>query len=110
MTKIGQRKAPAGLSTAAAEWWRRLAEEYDVSDPAGELLLESALRAFDRCEQARAALDRDGCVTLDARGRPKAHPAAAVERDSRSSMLGCLKAMNLDLEPLRDRAGRPGGS
>ena len=54
MTK-GTRYAlpPAGLSKTAAKWWRRLTSEYDITDSAGELLLETALRALDRAEKAR---------------------------------------------------------
>jgi hypothetical protein len=32
-----------------------------------------------------------------------------VERDSRAQWLAALKALNLDLEPLHDKPGRPGG-
>jgi hypothetical protein len=87
-----------------------LITEYDIADAAGLLLLEQALRCFDRAEQCRQVLDQEGVVTMDSRQRPKAHPAAAVERDSRAGMLAALKALNLDVEPLRDRVGRPGGS
>jgi P27 family predicted phage terminase small subunit len=103
-------RPPVGLSQPARRWWTRLVREYSISDPAGELLLETALRAFDRAEQARRLLNKDGCCTVDSKGRPKAHPAASVERDSRAGMLQALKALNLDVEPLRDRPGRPGGS
>jgi phage terminase small subunit len=102
-------RIPKGLSPAARRWFRLLVDEYAIEDPAGLLTLEMAMRNFDRSEQARAQIDRDGPTTLDARGRPKAHPACSVERDARSGMLAALKAMNLDLEPLRDRAGRPSG-
>ena len=46
----------------------------------------------------------------DRYGQLKAHPAVNIERDARAAMLAALKAMNLDVEPLRDRPGRPGGS
>jgi glutathione S-transferase len=42
-------------------------------------------------------------------GQPKPHPLLATERDARAQFLAALKALNLDLEPLRDRVGRPGG-
>ena len=102
-------RAPAGLSAAAREWWRRLRNEYVIDDAAGELLLEQALRHFDRAEQARRVLDKEGVTATDSRGRPKTHPAAAVERDNRSGMLSALRALHLDLEPVRDRVGRPPG-
>jgi P27 family predicted phage terminase small subunit len=100
---------PKGLSAASRRWWRRLAGDYGIRDAAGELLLETALRSLDRAEQARAVLDRDGVTSLDSRGRPKQHPAVTVERDARAGMLAALKALNLDVLPLRDGPGRPGG-
>jgi hypothetical protein len=108
-TKAKIAAVPAGLSAVARRWWVLLQEEYEITDVAGRLQLEQALRCFDRAEQARRVLDKEGVVTLDARGRPKQHPAFAVERDARSLMLALLKSLNLDLEPLRDRPGRPPG-
>jgi P27 family predicted phage terminase small subunit len=102
-------KVPTGLSAEAKRWWRRLREEYGIQDSAGLLLLEQALRSFDRAEQARAALDHDGCTTVDSRGRPKAHPATAVERDSRAAMLSAMKALNFDVSPKSAGPGRPAG-
>jgi hypothetical protein len=40
-------------------------------------------------------------------GAPKPHPLLPIERDSRQAFLAGMKALNLDLEPLRDRPGRP---
>jgi hypothetical protein len=74
------------------------------------LLLETGMRAFDRCEAARALLDRDGVVVTDRWGQSKQHPAAAVERDARAGLLAALRALCLDVEPLQPRVGRPGGS
>ena len=69
-------KPPKGLSLLARRWWDRLIDEYAIRDAGGLLLLETALRAFDRAEQAREVLDRDGVTTTDARGRPKQTPRA----------------------------------
>ncbi len=48
-------------------------------------------------------------MTIDRFVQRKPHPLLAAERDARAQMLAALKALNLDLEPLKDR-GRPPGS
>lgn len=102
-------KTPAGLSAAAKEWWTKLTAEYQLEDAAGLLLLETALQAFDRMHQARDLITKHGAVTLDRFDQLRPNPATTIERDSRAAMLGALKALNLDIEPLRDAAGRPPG-
>ena len=101
---------PKDLSRAAKDWHRRLTNEFEIRDEAGLLLLETAMRAYDRAETARALLERDGVTIADRWGQTKPHPAAAIERDARSGLLAALRALNLDVEPLRDRAGRPPAS
>ena len=81
--------------------------EFDIEDEAGRLLLLSAMRCFDRVEDARSLLAKDGITVTDRWGQVKCHPAVTVERDARSGMLASLKALNLDIEPKRDRPGRP---
>jgi P27 family predicted phage terminase small subunit len=107
MKKRQEQPPPKGLSLAARQRWKQLLGEFHIRDAAGLMILEAALRAFDRAEQARGVLDAEGVVTLDSRGRPKAHPAASVERDNRAAFLAALKQLNLDIEPLRDGPGRP---
>ncbi len=105
----GKQRAPAGLSKAARLWWRKLVEEYEIDDPGGLLVLETALRAFDRMMEARERLDAEGLTLKDRFGQAKPQPCAVIERDSRSAMLAALRALNLDTEPLNDRPGRPVG-
>jgi len=102
-------KAPAHLSKEAKSWWGRIVDEYDIQDQAGQLILQIGLEAFDRMRLAQGLLKKEGMTTQDRFGQPKAHPATTVERDSRAAMLGALKQLNLDLEPLNDRPGRPAG-
>ena len=89
-------KAPTGLSTAARGWWRRLLGDYELDDQAGLLLLESALRQFDRAEKARAILDKEGIVVTDRFGQQRAHPAAPLERDARAGMLAVFRALGIE--------------
>lgn len=44
---------PKGFSLMARRWWKRLLADFSISDAAGLLLLETALRCFDRAERAR---------------------------------------------------------
>jgi P27 family predicted phage terminase small subunit len=107
--KNSTRKAPPGLSANARAWWRRLTDEYAINDSGGLLLLQSALESFDRMNQAKELIAKHGAVTVDRFQQLRPNPATTIERDSRAAMLSALKALNLDLEPLRDAAGRPPG-
>ena len=101
--------APKGLSTAARRWWHELQRDYPLNDSAGALLLEQALRAFDRCETARMLVDKQGAVLSDRFGQSVPHPALKIERDARHQMLQALRALNLDISPAK-APGRPAGS
>ncbi len=64
---------------------------------------------FDRMRGCQKAVSDDGAMVKDRFDQLKPHPLLATERDSRAQMLFALKALNLDVEPLRDSPGRPGG-
>lgn len=100
---------PKGLSTESKALWKRLASEYSIDDDAGLLLLQTAMEARDRMRGAQEAIARDGMTIADRFGQRKAHPLLPAERDARAQMLAALRALNLDVEPLHDRPGRPAG-
>lgn len=102
-------RAPNHLSKEARRIWKEILEEYDIADAAGLHILRVALEAYDRAQAAREAIDQDGMTLKDKFGQTKPHPLLPIERDSRAAFLAGLKALNLDLEPLRDRPGRPAG-
>lgn len=97
------------LSAEAQAIWNRIAAEYSIGDPAGILLLTTAMEAFDRMKDAQSLIKRHGAITVDRWGQLRANPAATLERDARAAMLSALKHLNLDIEPL-NRPGRPGGT
>ena len=103
------KSAPKHLSAEARKIWREILAEYSIDDAAGLRILRVALEAFDRAQAAREAIDRDGMTFLDKAGQVKSHSLLPIERDSRAAFLSGLKALNLDIEPLRDRPGRPAG-
>jgi phage terminase small subunit len=100
-------QAPAGYSAEAQRLWRDVLTEWAL-DPAALVILDAACRALMRVRQAQRLLTRDGLVVRDRWKQIKLHPAAAIERDAKATLLRSLKALNLDLEPLRDGPGRPG--
>ncbi len=104
-TKPASIPAPSGLSPAAVRWWRKLHGEYDLTDQAGLFLLETALRAFDRMNQAGELVDKHGPAIMDRYQQLKANPAVAAERDARSAMLGAFRALNIDVVPVQ-KTGR----
>ena len=106
--KNNEHRAPTGLSPVAKSWWKKLMDEYSIDDQAGLLILETALRAMDRMTMASELVDKHGAVVIDKFNQLKANPACAVERDSRAAMMGALKSLNLDLEPLANPGRQPG--
>ena len=80
-----------------------LIDEYGIFDMAGRRILTVSLEAFDRAQKSRRRIERDGMCIKDRFGVLKPHPLLPVERDNRAAFLAGLKALNLDLEPLRDR-------
>lgn len=102
-------KVPKHLSAESKKLWQRLLSEYEIVDEAGLLILQTSMEAFDRMREAQAIIKEEGMQIQDRFQQWKAHPLTVVERDSRAAMMAALKALNLDLEPLNDKPGRPGG-
>lgn len=105
---MSTQKAPSHLTEEAKRLWTEIIEEFAIGDAAGLKILRVCLEAFDRAQAARAAIDADGLTVLDRFGQTKSHPLLPIERDSRAAFLAGLKALNLDLEPLKG-PGRPAG-
>jgi len=101
-----RRRTPADEAEA---WRERIATGYGIDDPGGQLLLNVAATSLARLIEAQRAIAKDGAFQTDRNGVVKAHPACALERDSRAGLLAALRQLHLDIEPLRDGPGRPPG-
>jgi phage terminase small subunit len=97
--------APAHLQRAGRLLFASIATEYAIEDAAGIALLTVAAEALDRMRSAQRSITKHGLVTRGRYGQRVANPCVAIERDARSAMLAALRALNLDLEPLRDIPG-----
>ena len=91
--------APKDLSPTAAAWWSKLLIEYQINDSAGLMILEQALRSFDRAEEARRLIDKEGAVVLDRFKQARQHPACQIERDSRAALVKTLGCLGIDGGP-----------
>jgi phage terminase small subunit len=113
VTKMNWNKFPHHLRPGKhwpTETRRRIEDlitEYGIDDVAGLLLLQQYGNSEAREIQAREQIAAEGQTVLDRFDQQKPHPLLATERDARSQKLHALKALNLDVEPLNDRPGRP---
>jgi P27 family predicted phage terminase small subunit len=73
---------PEHLSASAAAWWRTTTERF-VLEAHHLKLLQLACESWDRCQAARAQLDKDGLTVASERGDVRPHPCIAIERDNR---------------------------
>ena len=96
-------KPPNHLKAAGRRLWADIVTQYRIADGAGLALVTTAAEAQDRIREAQRAIRRHGALVQDRYGALKQNPACFLERDSRAGMLSALRALNLDLEPLRDR-------
>ena len=91
-------KPPEHLSESAKAWWTQTVEFFQF-EPDGLRILQLACEAWDRSQQAREILDREGLTYTDRFGAPRLRPEANIERDARISFARLLKQLGLDDEP-----------
>lgn len=99
-------KAPAHLSDPTRAWWRSVVRDYAL-EPHHMRLLQAAAECWDRLQEARELLARDGLVIEGREGGMRPHPAAAIERDSRIAFARLVRELDLDVEPPAAAARRP---
>ena len=87
---------PSHLSAAGKGMWRDMLADYHVEDAAGLALLRVACESFDRSEDARRTIRKEGAVIKDRFGQSKVHPAALIERDAKTQMVAALRALKLE--------------
>jgi len=100
---------PAHLGEAGAQLWAAIVQQYRIGDGAGLVLATTAAECLDRMRQAQEAIREHGLLLADRYGGKRQNPACVVERAARDGMINALKALNLNLEPLRDRADHVAG-
>ena len=102
-------KKRSKIRPEAQEEADRLRGEYGISDPGGDVLLNSFAAAFTLELNCEDQILREGLTLLDRFGQIKCHPLLSALRDARAQKLSALKMLNLDVEPLHPGPGRPPG-
>ena len=93
---------PAHLRAATGAWWAEVVDRFELEGHHVRLLTLAG-EAWDRAQQARAALDEHGLTYTDRFGAPRTRPEVAIERDSRIGFARLIRDLNLDA------AETPGG-
>lgn len=102
-------KAPEYLEEKTRIWWELVNKEYELEEHHIRLLTLAA-EAFDRCQQAREILAKEGLTYLDRFKQPRARPEVAIERDCRIAFARLIRELCLDVEPPEEaRPPRMGG-
>ncbi|MPY75300.1 MAG: hypothetical protein GEU87_13670 [Alphaproteobacteria bacterium] len=104
------KKPPPHLGTYGKALYSGLIADFGIDDSAGLALATMAAECLDRLRDAQALIEKHGMLVSTDGGGLKTNGAVAVEHNSHNRMLAALRALNVDLEPLRDRPGRPSGA
>lgn len=93
-------KPPSHLSADAKRWWNHVVADWSDLEAHHVRLLTLACQAWDRAEDARRIIAKEGMTYLDRFGAPRRHPGCAIEAESRAAFGRLVKQLNLDeVEP-----------
>jgi P27 family predicted phage terminase small subunit len=98
MTAEQKPRAPRHLKAATRRWFEAVASDWTLEEHHLRLL-QLAGEAWDRCQEAREVIARDGLTTATRDGGHKLHPAVRVEDSSRIAFARLLRELDLDIDP-----------
>jgi P27 family predicted phage terminase small subunit len=98
----GGPRPPKDLSREAKKLWQRLYDESDI-DPVAEVLLDTLCRTWDRLQQARELLAKEGVIISEKTGagieKRRTHPAVLVEHNAAATVCRCWRLLGFDQLP-----------
>ncbi len=98
---------PPDLSADAAAHFRRLRDDYQITDSYGLFILGESMRSWDRAERARALIAKHGEL-IGAGSRIRRNPACSVESAARAAALKGLRELGCETVATA-QPGRPRG-
>lgn len=90
-------KLPGHLRPDTMKWARGILADFDLESHHYRQLIK-VCESWDRSEEAREILAKDGLTVTDRYGTPKAHPCVGIERDSRTAFFRGLRELGLDAD------------
>ena len=99
---------PAELSPEARQLWQQIFEEVEL-DTAAVLILNTTMRQWDRAQEARKAIAKEGAVVPGRfPGMTRANPWCQIERDATAALMRGWRLLGFDQVP-SGAMGRPPG-
>jgi len=98
-------KIPTHLRTTTKKWYKQIIQEYELESHHLSILTMVA-EVWDRIQEAKEVIEKEGAYYEDRFGQPKAHPALAEERNNRVVFARLIRELALDIEQPRE-TGRP---
>ena len=92
------RRAPAHLQPDTRGWWRDVVSRWELEEHHVRLLTLAA-EAWDRGQEARERIARDGLTVPTATGGQKLSPLVRIEQMAAITFARVLRELDLDLEP-----------
>src|SRR5262245_21673183 len=87
---------PKHLTAKTRRWVAAIRDDYEL-EPQQLLLLQGAAECWDRAQQARELLAKDGLTFVDRHGHIRPHPAAQIERDNKALYARLVRELALDV-------------
>jgi phage terminase small subunit len=87
---------PDYLRPETRQWFASVVADWDLQSHHVRLLTLAA-ESWDRGQQAREILEKEG-ITVPGREGAKAHPAISIERDARIAFARLIAQLSLDVE------------
>jgi hypothetical protein len=101
---------PDHLTAATKAWWLQVARDYGMwDDPVGLAGLTIAGEAWDRKEEARLLIAKQGLEVKDRYGSSVPSRWLRIQVQCMAEFRAAIKALHFDVEPIRPTPGRPPG-
>lgn len=96
---------PKHLEKPTKEWFSSVVHDFELEEHQVRLLTLAG-EAWDRCQQARAAIATYGLTYVDRFGAPHCRPEVQIERDARLAFARLIRELGLSVtDPDSPRIG-----